>query len=154
DAGRQIAAIREIQRFGAEVLVQTVDISDARQAADLFATLPGELGGILHLATAGKMAPLKDLTPQEVRRPMAPKVQGSWILHQLSKDLPLDFFVTFSSWASVLGAQDLAHYIAANQFMDALAHYRRGQGLPALSVNWGAWDVIRNATGELMRDYL
>ena len=70
---------------------------------------------------------------------MAPKVAGSWYLHTLSQDLPLDFFVCFSSAASVVGSWGQGNYAAANAFMDALAHYRRAQGLPGLSINWGLW---------------
>ena len=43
----------------------------------------------------------------------------------------------FSSGASVWGSRGLGAYAAANHFMDALAHDRQAQGLPALSVNWG-----------------
>ena len=70
---------------------------------------------------------------------LRPKVAGAWILHQLSRDLKLDFFVCFSSIASVWGSKSQAHYAAANHFLDILAHYRRALGLPALSVNWGPW---------------
>ncbi|NEO96076.1 MAG: KR domain-containing protein, partial [Moorea sp. SIO3G5] len=70
---------------------------------------------------------------------MAPKVAGTWHLHQLTLDLPLDFFVCFSSMASMLGSPGQGNYAAANGFMDAIAHYRRGMGLPGLSINWGAW---------------
>ena len=68
-----------------------------------------------------------------------PKVGGAWVLHELTRDLPLDAFVVFSSVASVLGAKD-AHYAAANHFLDVFAHHRQALGLPALSVNWGPWE--------------
>ncbi|HZR97749.1 MAG TPA: beta-ketoacyl reductase, partial [Chloroflexota bacterium] len=69
---------------------------------------------------------------------------GSWLLHELTAPLqagahPLDFLLFCSSGAAVWGSRGLAHYGAANSFLDALAHYRRARGLPALSVNWGWW---------------
>src|SRR5205823_4462684 len=38
-----------------------------------------------------------------------------------------------------------ANHVAANTFLDSLAHYRRARGLPALSINWGAWSEIGSA---------
>jgi acyl carrier protein len=73
---------------------------------------------------------------------MAPKVEGSWRLHTLTKELPLDFFVLFSSLASLWGSPGQANHAAANMFMDMLAHDRRAQGLPGLSLNWGAWSEV------------
>jgi acyl carrier protein len=69
------------------------------------------------------------------------KVRGAWLLHQLfsGPEVSLDFFVLFSSFSSLIGSPGLAHYAAANSFLDGLAHHRRSIGLPALAVNWGAW---------------
>jgi acyl carrier protein len=72
---------------------------------------------------------------------LSPKILGSWALHECLKDEPLDFFAMFSSVSSVVVTVGQANYAAANSFLDALAHYRRGLGLTALSVNWGPWDT-------------
>ncbi len=74
---------------------------------------------------------------------MRAKVEGTWLLHELSCRLPLDFFVLFSSATALFGASRIGHYAASNQFLDFLAHWRRAAGLPALSINWGAWEEIR-----------
>jgi myxalamid-type polyketide synthase MxaE and MxaD len=79
---------------------------------------------------------------------LRPKVAGAWLLHELTVDADLDWFVMFSSTTAVWGSRALGHYAAANQFLDALAHHRRHLGLPALSVGWGTWDEMRAATAE------
>jgi acyl carrier protein len=80
-------------------------------------------------------------------------VTGAWLLHELSRELPLDFFVLFSSTTALIGSARLGHYAAANQFLDALAHQRRAAGLPALSVNWGTWDEMRAVSDAGRRSF-
>jgi acyl carrier protein len=70
---------------------------------------------------------------------LRPKVIGAWLLHELTKNVELDFFIAYSSMVSLWGAKGQAAYAAGNQFLDSLAHYRRSCGLPGLSVNWGLW---------------
>src|SRR5262249_29839588 len=60
--------------------------------------------------------------------------------------LPLDFFVLFSSIASLCADARLSSYAAANAFLDALAHYRQSHGLVGQSINWGAWSEVGAAS--------
>lgn len=48
----------------------------------------------------------------------------------------------FSSAASLFGSPGQANHVAANTFLDAFAEYRRSEGLPGLSINWGVWSDI------------
>jgi acyl carrier protein len=82
------------------------------------------------------------MTPERVNRVFAPKVRGAWVLHTLTRSIPLDFFVLCSSVSAVFGSPGQSNYAAANAWMDALARMRVAQGLPALSVNWGAWREV------------
>ena len=60
------------------------------------------------------------------------------LLHQMSLEMDLDFFVMFSSMASIVGNMGQSSYSACNAFQDSLAHYRRHVlGLPGLAINWG-----------------
>ncbi|NEP61656.1 MAG: KR domain-containing protein, partial [Symploca sp. SIO2G7] len=76
---------------------------------------------------------------------LAPKVWGAWHLHELTKDLSLDLFVLYSSAAALLGSPGQGSHVAANSFLDGLAHYRHRLGLPALSINWGPWSEVGSA---------
>jgi acyl carrier protein len=79
------------------------------------------------------------------------KVQGAWNLHEQTKDLDLDFFILYSSISSLLGSAQLAHYSAANSFLDGLATYRRSLNLPAISINWGPWEnagLVQSTAGS------
>ncbi|NER93305.1 MAG: SDR family NAD(P)-dependent oxidoreductase [Symploca sp. SIO1B1] len=135
-------AISELEELGVKVSVQLADVSNVQELSQMMETIAAELPrlrGVIHAAGVLDDGVLQKMSWQQFTKVMAPKVQGTWHLHQLTKDLPLDFFVCFSSMASVLGNSGQGNYAAANAFMDAIAHYRRGMRLPGLSINWGAW---------------
>jgi len=77
---------------------------------------------------------------------------GGCLLHTLLRDVKLDFFVSFSSGASLFGSAAQGNYAAASEFLDVLAYYQRTQGQPALSIDWGAISEIGfGATPEGIR---
>ncbi|WP_175725334.1 non-ribosomal peptide synthetase/type I polyketide synthase [Burkholderia ambifaria] len=135
-------AIAELRERNISVRCERLDIADPVAVADFFAALRRDgvpLRGIVHAAGIVGYKPLMQVEREELEAVLQPKVAGAWLLHQHSEPFPLDFFILFSSIASAWGSRDQAHYSAANRFLDALAHHRRGLGLPALSVNWGPW---------------
>jgi acyl transferase domain-containing protein/acyl carrier protein/protein-L-isoaspartate O-methyltransferase len=145
----QAAAINRIEQLGASVRTVRADIADPETTAQLFDSIAAEeppLKGVIHAAAALSRDNVREMSPDVLREVLRPKVLGTWLLHRRTRHLALDFFCLFSSAASLLGASGLAHYAAANQFLDALAKYRQGQGLPALAIEWGAWDEMRNSS--------
>jgi acyl transferase domain-containing protein/SAM-dependent methyltransferase/acyl carrier protein len=138
--------IQEIERPEIKVTIVEGDIASASDMNALFQRFDGEfppLRGVFHMATVVGAAELRQLTGEQIKAMLRPKVSGMWVLHELTRQLALDFFIAFSSTTSLLGSKGMAHYAAANQFQDSFAHFRRAAGLPMLSVNWGAWDTMR-----------
>ncbi len=137
-------AVAALARDGVQVLAIAADVADAGQAAraldQIKAAMP-PLHGIVHAAGVVDDGLLPGQDWARFERVLSPKVAGAWNMHALTRDLPLDFFVLFSSAAALLGSPGQASYAAGNAFLDALAHWRRSQGLPGLAVDWGPWDI-------------
>ena len=134
---------------GTEVVVARGDVARADQLAAVLESINASmppLRGVVHAAGTLDDGILARLDERRLRDVMAPKVEGAWNLHALTRDAALDFFALFSSAASLLGSPGQAHYAAANAFLDALAWHRRAEGRPALSINWGPWAEVGLAT--------
>ena len=148
-----VRMLRELEQAGAKVVIAQADVADAEQIAQVLAdveqSLP-PLRGVVHAAGLLDDGILQQQSWERFERVMAPKVQGAWNLHVLTQNYPLDFFVMFSSVASLLGSAGQANYSAANAFLDALAYARTRMGLPGLSINWGAWSQIGVAAKRQM----
>ncbi|MCB0209450.1 MAG: SDR family NAD(P)-dependent oxidoreductase, partial [Anaerolineae bacterium] len=135
----------------AQLRVLQADVSNQADMARVFETCQAQppLRGIIHAAgILGNPNRIQALKPDELEPVFRAKTAGSWLLHRMSKELDLDFFVMFSSAGAVWGAKGQAFYDAANHFLDTLAYYRRSLGLSALSINWGMLAGERTAMAE------
>ncbi|MBN1814014.1 MAG: SDR family NAD(P)-dependent oxidoreductase [Anaerolineae bacterium] len=137
--------LQTMREAGTRVLVVRADVTQRQQVDDALAeidrTMP-PLRGLIHAAGVLADGTLLQLDRERFGRVMGPKVEGAWNLHNATLGRSLDWFVLFSSAASLLGSPGQGNYAAANAFLDALAHHRRLQGLPALSINWGPWSKV------------
>jgi len=139
------ATLDAMRAQGAQVQVLQADMSRADAVArvlDGIARGGLPLRGVIHSAGVLEDGALLQQDWSRFVRPLGPKLDGSWALHVLTRGEPLDFFVLYSSMASVLGSSGQANHAAANAFMDALAAHRRALGLPGLSIGWGAWSEV------------
>jgi acyl transferase domain-containing protein len=102
------------------------------------------LAGVFHLDLPMDDGVVTGQTPERLRRALAGAALG-WALHEATTELPLDFFVCFSTSAALLGTPGQCTYAAAGGSMDALAEYRRRRGHPAVSINWGPWAEVGKA---------
>lgn len=135
------AAVTQFEQAGVQVCVLNADVTQPADVARLIAACQtlGPLRGVVHAAGVLADGVLTQQTWARFVQVMGPKITGAWNLHLATQHWPLDFFIAFSSDAALLGAAGQGNYAAANAFLDALAHHRRALGLPALTVNWGAW---------------
>lgn len=131
------------QAQGLSVRAEACDITDrARLEAVLARIAEGAapLRGIVHAATVFEDGLIRSMSAVQLQRVLEPKVRGALLLHELTQAMPLEFFVLFSSATTLFGNPGQANYVAANHWLEALARYRLGQGLPATCVLWGAID--------------
>jgi acyl transferase domain-containing protein/NADPH:quinone reductase-like Zn-dependent oxidoreductase/acyl carrier protein/protein-L-isoaspartate O-methyltransferase len=139
------SAIDALKSADVKVMTVQADVGIEDEVARLFNVigvgLP-PLRGIIHSAGVLRDGAILQQTWPHMRDVFHPKVSGAWNLHAASLELPLDFFICYSSASAILGSPGQASHAAANSYLDALAHHRRALGLPGLSINWGAWADI------------
>ncbi|MFF2853005.1 SDR family NAD(P)-dependent oxidoreductase [Streptomyces sp. NPDC058001] len=148
--------VAQLEADGAEVSVVACDVADRDAVAELIAKVPAEhpLTAVVHTAGVVADATLAALDAERVDTVMRAKVDAVLHLHEATRGLDLAGFVLFSSASGVFGSPGQGNYAAANSFVDAFAHHRRAQGLPALSLAWGLWARTSDMTGQLGRDDL
>ncbi len=150
------AKLDALRAAGTEVIAAPGDVTKADDVAAVLGSIAESmppLRGVVHAAGIADDAIVQRLDDAKLRNVMAPKVQGAWNLHTLTKGAGLDFFVLFSSAAALLGPPGGANFAAANAFLDALAWHRRAEGRPALSVDWGPWAELGFLTRPELQDY-
>ncbi len=144
--------LERLRQRGCAVRTVRLDVADWDALAELIADIQGSaapLRGVFHCAGCTSVHELADLTWSQWQEVLRPKVQGTWNLHTCTADLPLDWFVTFSSIAAVWGSRGQAHYAAANAFLDGVVALRRSRQLPAQTIHWGPWQGEGMASDDL-----
>ncbi|HVY83307.1 MAG TPA: SDR family NAD(P)-dependent oxidoreductase, partial [Steroidobacteraceae bacterium] len=148
----------ELEAQGARVMVAQADVSDESAVAATYARareagLP-PFAGVLHAAGALDNAGIQGQSVERYANVFASKIDGAWLLDRVTTREPLDFFVLFSSAASLLGSAGQSNHAAGNAFLDALAYARRAEGKPAISIQWGGWSEVGAAAGEQVASVL
>jgi acyl transferase domain-containing protein/short-subunit dehydrogenase/acyl carrier protein len=143
--------VSELSELGALVRIAACDMTDRGQVKELLSGISaGEpVSAVVHAAGVLDDGLIGSLTPEQVTRVLAPKVDAALHLHELTRHLDLSAFVLFSSAAGAIGAGGQGNYAGANTFLDALAAHRRAVGLPGISIAWGLWAQATGMTGDL-----
>ncbi|MEX5637076.1 SDR family NAD(P)-dependent oxidoreductase [Parafrankia sp. FMc2] len=142
------AELDDLRRAGTDVVVVTGDIAETTVARRLVeAAVAGgvPLYGVAHAAGVLDDAVVLGLERAGLDRVWRPKVHGALRLHAATRGIDLDWLLLFSSAAALFGSPGQGAYAAANAWLDAFARQRRADGLPATSIEWGAWSGIGGA---------
>ncbi|MBI4747842.1 MAG: SDR family NAD(P)-dependent oxidoreductase [Acidobacteria bacterium] len=143
---QQIAAIRDLEALGVNVQTIALDVSSAEQLGQFLQTYADEgwppIRGVIHAAGVLEDQSLYNLNREALLSVTRVKILGTWHLANAFSPEELDFFVNFSSLASVLGSPGQANYAAGNTFQDAIVHWLRQNGYKASTINWGPWAEV------------
>lgn len=140
-----IRHLLHLSELGAHVECIAADVSNATRMAEVLDQLRssfGRINGIVHAAGRGGEGFLQNKSRAKFDSVIAPKIDGTKLLHELTLRDPLDFFIMYSSITTVIHVPGQTDYTAANTYMNAMAHFRRNLGLPAISICWPAWREV------------
>ncbi|MGD2085193.1 MAG: amino acid adenylation domain-containing protein [Candidatus Aminicenantes bacterium] len=153
---KRIRKVIDLEKQGAKVLVFSANTADKKQMQEVVTRAAEhfqQVNGIIH--TAGLVdynGVIQNRTREMTESILAPKVKGTVILDELTRDMPLDFFVICSSIASLIPAFGEVGYAAANMFIDAFVHDKNLTGKPFFTgVNWDTWQEVGAAVESVRK---
>ena len=149
-----IEKVRELEALGAEVVVESADVTDLEAMRRVLARARarfGRLAGVVHSAGTLRDAPIALRRGEQGSEVIATKAKGALVLDELLRSSPPDFFVLFSSVSSLLGLPGQVDYTSGNAFLDAFARARSAR-CPGrtVSIDWNAWQEVGMAV-DLVR---
>jgi len=154
----QQQVVKHLEESGATVFIAQADVADEVEMNTVFehlkSSLP-QLKGVVHAAGVTAYQTIDEVNLTILQNVLRPKVQGTFVLFRQVMNMPLDFFINFSSIASVWGSKGQCHYAAANRFLDSFVHYQCSKNVAASSINWGPWSgggmVSEDAEASLLK---
>ena len=154
---KRIRNLLELQQLDGEVRYEAVDICNWSQLQTVVNQVKSdwecELDGVIHLAGIARERLFLDETKDSFAATLSPKIQGTWVLHQLLKERPHSLFISFSSINSFFGGTGTSAYTAANNFLNGFSHYQRNNcSLRSYCFAWSMWDDIGISRGYQMKE--
>jgi phthiocerol/phenolphthiocerol synthesis type-I polyketide synthase E len=147
----RIAAVREMEAAGGQVIVAAADVADEEAMRRVVAEVRaawGRIDGVIHAATAPleSAVSIADTGPGELDAHLRPKLAGVRVLDAVLADDPPRAAIAFSSLSSVLGGLRFAAYAAGNAALDAFAH---AGALPWVAIGFDGWHTVPGQAGPL-----
>lgn len=138
------AFVHELQSMGCSVKLVSGDATKFEDVNKAIASATYPLKGIVQMSMVVSNENYTKMSFSEWTASVAPKVQGTWNLHNASvaAGLDLDFFLMFSSVSGIVGQAGQANYASGNSFLDSFAQYRNDLGLAASVVDMGAVEDV------------
>lgn len=140
---KTIQRIKAIENMGSNVCIYQADVSNYNQMASVLDIIKKKyikINGIMHCAGIAGSDFIINKGIDAFERVIAPKIKGTWILDAITQDDNMDFFVLFSSVASLIAVPGQADYTAANAFMDSYALCNNSANRNIISINWPSWN--------------
>ena len=140
-----VKRVLELEKNGSRVEIISADVADFARMQEVLKDLRadyGRINGVVHAAGRAGDGYLHRKERSVFGKVVQPKMDGAWHLHQLTLGDPLEFFVMYSSVATVLRSAGQSDYTAANAYLDSLAHFRRSLGLCGVALCWPAWREV------------
>lgn len=128
---------------GTRLVQYPVNISDEQalnNVLEILRTTYGEIHGIIHCAgivRQGKVLKERNYFEDDI---LEAKVYGTWLLSQLTSKDPIDFFISCSSFITLIGGMSSCEYAIANTFVDAFNELRLFHHKNSLTINWGTFE--------------
>lgn len=137
-----------LRKSGSEIIYKSVDITNREMLDNAIAEIKevtGRITGVIHAAgiISDKLT-IRKKTDQFTKVVMT-KIAGARNLDEVTKNEPLDFFVMFSSIASVVGNPGQSDYAYANGYMNDFAVLREAsvnrkeRSGKTVSIAWPLW---------------
>ncbi|MCJ8280265.1 MAG: SDR family NAD(P)-dependent oxidoreductase [Rivularia sp. ALOHA_DT_140] len=124
---QKIQKLQEIEALGAEILIESADVSNLQEMQSVIEKSENQFGainGVIHAAVAFEDNPIENTSKAECKQQFIPKVSGVLVLEKLFANKNLDFCLLMSSLSSILGGLGFVTYGASNAFLDAFVNSR------------------------------
>jgi polyketide synthase PksM len=150
------ARLDRLAALGPAPLYLAADATDREQLAGVRAAVLeayGRIDGLVHAAVVLRDHSLENMTEEEMRTGLAPKIDVSVRLAQVFGGDALDFVLVFSSMMSFVKEPGQANYVAGCAFTDAFARRLAAEWPCRVRViNWGYWASVGVASSERLRE--